>query len=79
MMEGVNSRIIYFIYFKNFCKCHNVPPSSTTIKKRGKKEKKERGIPTMRVPNFFKSDIIMKFKNTTLDGNFSKSKLERKH
>jgi hypothetical protein len=22
---GVNSTIIYLIYYKNFCKCHNVP------------------------------------------------------
>jgi hypothetical protein len=29
---GVNSSIIYLIYCKNFCKCHNVPPPSTTIK-----------------------------------------------
>jgi hypothetical protein len=27
---GVNS--VYLIYFKNFCKCHSVPPPSTTIK-----------------------------------------------
>jgi hypothetical protein len=26
-----NSRMIYLMYFKNFCKCHNVPPPSTTI------------------------------------------------
>jgi hypothetical protein len=25
--------MIYFIYCKNFCKCHNVPPPSITIKK----------------------------------------------
>jgi hypothetical protein len=25
------------IYCKNFCKCHNVHPPSTTIKRRGKK------------------------------------------
>jgi hypothetical protein len=25
-------RMIYLIYSKNFCKCHNVPPLSTTIK-----------------------------------------------
>jgi hypothetical protein len=25
MMEGVNSVMIYLIYCKNFCKCHNVP------------------------------------------------------
>jgi hypothetical protein len=24
--------MIYLIYCKNFCKCHNVPPPSTTIK-----------------------------------------------
>jgi hypothetical protein len=34
MMEGVNSNMIYLIHCKNFCKCHNVPPSSTTIKKK---------------------------------------------
>jgi hypothetical protein len=32
MVEGVNLSMIYLIYCKNFCKCHNVPPSSTTIK-----------------------------------------------
>jgi hypothetical protein len=38
--KGENSSIIYFIYYKNICKCHNVPPPpSTTIKKRGKKVK----------------------------------------
>jgi hypothetical protein len=31
MVEGVNSSIIFLIDCKNFCKCHNVPPS-TTIK-----------------------------------------------
>jgi hypothetical protein len=24
---GVNSNMIYLIYCKNFCKCHNVPPA----------------------------------------------------
>jgi hypothetical protein len=28
MTEGVNSSMIYMIYYKNFCKCHNVPPPS---------------------------------------------------
>jgi hypothetical protein len=32
MIEGVNSSMIYATYYKNFCKCHNVPPPSTTIK-----------------------------------------------
>jgi hypothetical protein len=31
-MEGVNSSMIYLIYYKNFHKCHNVPPPSITIK-----------------------------------------------
>jgi hypothetical protein len=31
--DGMNSSKIYLIYFKNFCKCHNVPPPSTTKKK----------------------------------------------
>jgi hypothetical protein len=30
MMEGVKSSMMYY---KNFCKCHNVLPLSTTIKK----------------------------------------------
>jgi hypothetical protein len=38
MMEG-NSRMIYLIHCKNFCKCHNVPPPSTTIKKKKNTEK----------------------------------------
>jgi hypothetical protein len=25
MMEGMSSSMIYLIYCKNFCKCHNVP------------------------------------------------------
>jgi hypothetical protein len=32
MVEGVTSIMIYLIYFKNFHKCHNVPPPRTTIK-----------------------------------------------
>jgi hypothetical protein len=36
MMEGVNSTMIYLIYCKKFCKCHNLPPV-TTIKKRKSK------------------------------------------
>jgi hypothetical protein len=31
-VERVNSSMIYLIYCKNFCKCHSVPPPSTTIK-----------------------------------------------
>jgi hypothetical protein len=40
-MEELNLSMIYLIYCKNFCKCHNVPPPSTTIKK--SKNKKEKG------------------------------------
>jgi hypothetical protein len=25
---GVNSTMIYLIYFKNFCNCYNVPPAN---------------------------------------------------
>jgi hypothetical protein len=25
--RGLNSSMIYLIYYKNFCKCHNVPPA----------------------------------------------------
>jgi hypothetical protein len=27
-------RITYLIYYKNLCKCHNVPPPSMTIKEK---------------------------------------------
>jgi hypothetical protein len=30
VVEGVKASI-YLIHCKNFCKCHNVPPPSTTI------------------------------------------------
>jgi hypothetical protein len=40
MMEGVNSNMTYFIYHKNFCKCHNVPPPSTVIKNKNSKRVK---------------------------------------
>jgi hypothetical protein len=35
--EGVNSSMIYLIHCKNICKWHNVPPPSTTIKKKRRK------------------------------------------
>jgi hypothetical protein len=40
MEEGVNSSMLYMIYYKNICKCHNVPLPSTTIKKIYRKIKK---------------------------------------
>jgi hypothetical protein len=33
MGERANSSVIYLIYCKNLCKCYNVPPPSTTMKK----------------------------------------------
>jgi hypothetical protein len=33
IIEGVNSSMIYFIYYRNVCKCHNVLSLSTTVKK----------------------------------------------
>jgi hypothetical protein len=30
----VNSSMIYLIYFKNFYKCHNVPPPRTSKKRK---------------------------------------------
>jgi hypothetical protein len=32
--------MIYLIHGKNLCKCHNVPPPSTTIKEKKKKTHK---------------------------------------
>jgi hypothetical protein len=39
MMEDVNSTMIYLIYCKNFCKCHNEPPTSTKKRKKTCKAK----------------------------------------
>jgi hypothetical protein len=36
--KRVNSIMIYLIYCKNFCKCHNVIPSNTIIKKKQKND-----------------------------------------
>jgi hypothetical protein len=33
MVEGMNSSLICCTHCENFCKCHNIPPSSTTWKK----------------------------------------------
>jgi hypothetical protein len=33
MMEGVNSTMIHY---KNFCKCHNVPPEQQYLKKKNR-------------------------------------------
>jgi hypothetical protein len=32
-MEEMNLSMIYLIYYKNFCKCHNVLPPNTKINK----------------------------------------------
>jgi hypothetical protein len=34
-VEGVNSNMMYLIYCKNLCKCHNVPHLRARIKGRG--------------------------------------------
>jgi hypothetical protein len=36
MVEKVNSCMISLIYCNNLCKCHNIPPPITTIKKNNK-------------------------------------------
>jgi hypothetical protein len=46
MIEGINSSMIYLIYCKNICKCHNVSPTKKEKKKdfinpTNKKKKKE--------------------------------------
>jgi hypothetical protein len=34
MIEGLSSSMMYLIHYKNFCKCHKVPPACMTIKKK---------------------------------------------
>jgi hypothetical protein len=36
MTEEVNSTMMYLIYCKNFCKCHNVSPAQQLKKKKKK-------------------------------------------
>jgi hypothetical protein len=40
MMEEVDSSVMYLIYCKNFCKCHNIP--SAQKRKREKKERRKK-------------------------------------
>jgi hypothetical protein len=52
-VEGVNSSLIYLKNCKNFCKCHNLPLPSTTIK-----EKKNKRLPPVLFSrSLFKIDI----------------------
>jgi hypothetical protein len=39
--RGVNSSMIYLVYYKSFCKCYNVPPPST-IKKVSEQQKEQK-------------------------------------
>jgi hypothetical protein len=34
IIKRVNSNMIYLIHYKNFCKCHNIPPPSTAKKEK---------------------------------------------
>jgi hypothetical protein len=34
--RGRNSSLIYLIHCKNLCKCHSVPPPSTSVKEKNK-------------------------------------------
>jgi hypothetical protein len=46
-VEGVNSNMIYLIYCKKFCKCHNIPSPSTTVKKKKKGKHEQLNIPNI--------------------------------
>jgi hypothetical protein len=37
--EGVNSPMIYLIYCRNYCKCHNLPLPNTIVKFKKEKER----------------------------------------
>jgi hypothetical protein len=47
--------MMYLIHYKNLCKCHSVPPPSTTIKEKKKKEKTKKGI---RVLSSYSSKLL---------------------
>jgi hypothetical protein len=51
IMTILISSVIYLIHYKNLCKCHNVPPPSTTIKGKRREERKR------------KQDLVMSEKN----------------
>jgi hypothetical protein len=44
MMEGLSSTMMYFIYHKNFCKWHNVPPAQQKIENNDKQTNKQKYI-----------------------------------
>jgi thiamine kinase-like enzyme len=72
MVEGVNSNMIYLIYYKNFCKCCNVPQLSTTVKQIKNQGGTERHKTTLRSPSHLPS------KREALSSNPSTTKKERK-
>jgi hypothetical protein len=67
---------LYLIYYKNFSKCHNVPPPITTIEKRNHDNKpfsiakitaKLRIILTKEVKDFFNENLKLLMKKTLVD------------
>jgi hypothetical protein len=44
MMEGVNSNVIYLIYYENICKCHNISPPAQQLKKEKKIENRNQTL-----------------------------------
>jgi hypothetical protein len=52
MMERVNSTTIYSIYYKIFCKCHNVP-----LKNKDKIEKKDMSSQWYRLITFLDASL----------------------
>jgi hypothetical protein len=46
-MNTVQEIMIYLIHYKNFCKCHNIPPPATTNKGKKKELEREKGDITL--------------------------------
>jgi hypothetical protein len=73
--DWVNSSMMYLIHCKNFCKCHNILPHSTTIKKRiggeggqreTEREKEIKGITCVLSAVCFKKFLVLvHFSETT--------------
>jgi hypothetical protein len=60
-MEGVNSSMIYLKHFKNFRKCHNVSPPSTTIKEQKIYINNQKKYTEQKIPNSI-SELIIPFR-----------------
>jgi hypothetical protein len=62
--RGWISRMIYLTHYKNLCRCYNVPPPRTTIKK------KEKNSPSLLYFIHYKGDYLQGITQSDDQSNF---------